>query len=447
VRRGVLDRLASPRLTVALLAALGALLLLGLAVPQRAVLQGERYGRWAAENPWLVTVLEGAGLTDLHHSVLAYGVWALFFANLLAAMAARTAGIVRRVRLAGAIPAPLESGFPFRATIAAPRAGALAEARGVLARAGYAVREADGRLRAARHRWSPLATVVFHLSFVVILAGIAATTLTRFEGTIDLAVGEAFDGDLRRFASTARARFAEAPTARFAVEGVETEVVGNVAVRVQVHLRDAQLRAQTIEVNHPWVAGDGTSYVIKDLGVAPLLVVTDRDGKELGGGTIRLDVLGGRTDRFQLLGKRLEARFFPDWYLDGDEDATRSPAMRNPALQLAMRTDTGKVFRRTIRVGEAVEFGPYVVAFPDWRWWARLHGRSERGIALVFGGLAMGVLAVAWRLALRRRDLLVALAPEGGALEVAGRADHYRALFADEFEDTVATLRRAVEAP
>ena len=69
--KGLLDALASLKLTVGLLVAVGLLMGASLVVPQKALLQRALYEEWKAERPALVEALEVAGLTDVHASPLA----------------------------------------------------------------------------------------------------------------------------------------------------------------------------------------------------------------------------------------------------------------------------------------------------------------------------------------------------------------------------------------
>jgi len=97
-----------------------------------------------------------------------------------------------------------------------------------------------------------------------------------------------------------------------------------------------------------------------------------------------------------------------------------------------------------LRPGEAARLGGYTVAFQEQRYWVRFLVRKESGIPLIWTGLALACAALCVRLGLYRREYLVAHDVAAGTLAVAGRAEYYRALFEDEFEATVARLRRAV---
>jgi len=441
-----LRRLASLRLTIWVLAALAVLFLAGLWIPQKALFDREGYLRWVAANPSLSRVLDATGLTDVYASPIAIALWVIFFANLLAVMSARLPVILRRVALSGPIPDPSSGGFPFVRRLPAQGPGGLDAARIVLERRGYRVRRDGERLRAVRNRFSPLATPAFHLSFVVILAGGVATSLTRFQGRVDLGVGERFTGSLAQFVSRPHvARFATLPAERFDVEAVAPTVVDEVPVRLEVALRDVDGTARSMEVNRPHCSDAGTCYVLKDADVAPLLLVLDAEGRELEGGYVRLKLILGKPAQARLMGLPLEVRLFPDWQRVGEEDATRSREMRNPALQLAIVTEDGRTVRKTLRAGEELAAGAYRIRFAGWRYWIQLFVRSERGLGVLLSGFGLAATSLALRLLFFSRELVVALLP-ADAVEIAGRADYYRALFSDEFEAVVREVATALAA-
>jgi hypothetical protein len=442
----VLEILGSLRLTLALLVALGAFFLVGLAIPQKQVLQRALYEQWRAESPTTVALLEAAGLTDAYRSPIALVLWAAFFANLAVVLATRARGTVERTRIDRPVPDPGSApGFGPPRLLALRPGATLAEVRGWFAARRYAIHEGDGRLRAVRHRWAPAASLAFHLSFFLVAAGGVTSFLTRFEGNVDLGEGETYTGRLDQYAAPPRLpRVGAPPEIPFVVESVRPEVEGKVPVAITVLVRDAALRQHAIEVNGPWKEGD-TAFVFKNLGIAPLLVVRDPEGREVFGGYLRLDVLQGKTQDFKLLGQTFTAEFFPDHLEENGVETTRSQELRDPVLRLTVTARSGKQVRASLRPGQSMQLGPYTLTFAAFRYWVRIYVRSERGLGLVWLGFALGALALVGRLVLYRREYVVGPGP-GGALAIAGRSEYYRALFADEALEVGDALERALGA-
>jgi hypothetical protein len=362
-------------------------------------------------------------------------------------MARRLPGTVARVKMPATPPKVGAPGYAAPRTIALRSGLGTGEVAHVLARRGWRVLEEAGRLFAVKNRFAPLASIAFHLSFFLVAVGGATAYFTRFEGFVDLGEGEEFTGALEQYVSRpSLPRFGGPPRGTFTVERIEPLVDGETPVGVRVHLRDEALVRREIEVNRPFESGAG-NFVFRNLGVAPLLIVRDAAGRELFGGWMRLDVLGGRPVALKLLGHRFEARLFPDYFRDGTNEGSRSQQMRNPVLRLATELDTGQPVAASLHPGEWMAVGPVRVIFADWRWWTRLYVRAERGIGIVWTGFALACVAAAFRLLLYRRELLVELAPGGGGLRVTGRAEFYRVLFEDELDGVVRALEAEVGGP
>lgn len=443
----ILRFLGSLRLTLGLLVAVGGLLLVGLAVPQRQLLQAaDLYEEWRSGSPNLVAVLEAAGLTDVHRSPLALALWGLFFVNLAVVIARRLPGTLERVKMPASLPRIGAPGYsPPRRLALGDGAGAEGVAR-ALARRRWDVAEAEGRIFAVKNRRAPLASVAFHLSFFLVALGGATSYFTRFEGFVDLGEGEVFTGDLAQYAGPpSLPRFGGPPRVSFTVERIEPLMEGDTPLGVKVHLRDETLVRRVIEVNRPFASG-GVNFVFRNLGVAPLLIVHDGVGRELFGGWMRLDVLGGRRAELELVGLKLEAELFPDYFREGAAEGSRSQRMRDPVLRLATDGDRGRRVAASLRPGEQMEIGPLRIAFADWRWWARLYVRAERGIGIVWSGFAVACVAAALRLLFYRRELLVEWDGAGGPARVAGRAEFYRVLFEDELDGVVRALESELGA-
>lgn len=442
--RRLVNLIGSPRLTLALLLGVATLLLVGLAVPQKRMLQRELYEQWRGSSPTLVTVLEVLGLTDVYRSPMALVLWGAFFLNLAVVMVRRVPAAMERTRIDGVFPSTRTGGFlgPLEVEV---RDGIDLDAVGTaLRRRGWAVLIRDDRLLGVKCRYSALASIAFHLSFFLVAAGGATSYFTRFEGNLDLGQGEEFTGDLTQYSTPPiLPRCGGPPAARFSIEGIEPLVDGDVPAGVKIWIRDDSMLQRTIEVNRPYDSGTA-SFVFRTLGVAPLIVVHDAAGQERFGGLIRLDILGGRTDEFGLLGQKFQAEFFPDYTVDGDVEGTRSQRMRDPVLRLTVSALSGRKIAASLRPGDSMAVGPYRLTFVDWRWWVRLYVRSERGLGVIWTGFALACAAAVARLLYYRREVLAEWAPGGRTLRIYGRAEYYRVLFHDELEAVVSALRAEV---
>jgi cytochrome c biogenesis protein ResB len=221
-------------------------------------------------------------------------------------------------------------------------------------------------------------------------------------------------------------------------------VVDDTPVGMLVTFTDQQDREHLVEINRP-LRLRGCSLVVQDLGVAPLVVLADETGREIDGAWVKLDVLQGQTDIFQMAELDFTAAFFPDLVMVDGQPRTRSRQFNNPALWLLVSRAGEILADTTVRPGEEILMGRMRLMVPEIRFWARFYVRQESGLWLVWTGFALATFALVWRLVFYRREYWVAYLEEDGAvaaINVAGRAEFFRALFQEEFDSTVERLRR-----
>ena len=416
------------------------IMLMGLLVPQRSLLAPSGlYGAWYARNPALARVLEASGFTDIYTSPLALCAWGVFFLNLLLVMGDRAGTLKKRAGLPqpGGLPSPSTMGCR---VARAPVSNSIELAEEVFKRKGFEVVRGAKGLYAVRYRWSPMATLVFHLSFLLMMAGGMFSAWTRFSATSLLAEGESFDGRSGPYLSPPSVRrFATPPSVRFTVEKVVPVAEGLTAVDITARIALPDGKRREAKVNHPFKS-DSTSFVVLDLGVAPLLLLKDSGGAELDGAFVKMLPGSRNTERFSLGGVQMEARFFPDYSEEGGGPAGRSKEFRNPVLLIKAALVGGANPPAVLKLkpGESAGLGRNSLTFEELRYAVKFFVRRERGVWLVYTGFFLACTALAVRLYLYRREY--AVAEDGGAVQIGGRAEYYPALFGEEFDRMVGAL-------
>jgi cytochrome c biogenesis protein ResB len=444
--RRILLTIGSLRLTIVIIIAVTILLLAGLVVPQRSVLHRDLFLDWQSSHPRLVSILDLLGLTNVYRSPLAYGLWTLFFLNLSVVMWIRVGVVRARVALhPGKLTAPASEN---EIVIRLPDGGDVAGiVEGFCKRRKLTYLSGNDRFYAVGNRLSPVATLVFHLSFFLILAGGLTSLYTRFTARIEITAGERFDGELSRYLEPPRLPKIGAPPApRFMVERIEPELEQGTPVGVVVTIRDATGQVHTAEINRPFRI-DGCSFVIQDLGVAPLVILSDSNGTQIDGAWVRLDVLLGKQDRLRMADLDLLVTFFPDLIFDDGVPATRSLEIINPAFVFTSGSGDEAIASEPVRLGEEVAISGTGLAVPDLRHWVRFYVRKESGLAIVWTGFALAAGALVWRFIFYRRELWGSFRrdAEGTTLVLSGRAEFYRDLFTEELAATAEELGRELE--
>jgi cytochrome c biogenesis protein ResB len=185
-----LKYLSSLRFTILLISLLGLIFAIGLWVPQQRLLK-TIYLEWQKKSPDLVAFLDALGLTTIYTSPITITLWLLFFLNLSLVLWQRWPIIKSRITLSEARIADPETagGYPFRKTypLATDVGGDAIIAR--IRKSGYTILGDTTGFYGVKNRLAPIAFMLFHLSFFLILLGGLISVYTEFIGYLDLAQG------------------------------------------------------------------------------------------------------------------------------------------------------------------------------------------------------------------------------------------------------------------
>lgn len=440
--------LGSLRFTISLIVALGVIFLLGLWIPQKGVLTYESYLQWQKDMPGLVAVIESLGLMEIYRAPVTLCLWLLFFVNLSLVMWQRLPVVRRRLTIPDPLPDPAAVSFPCRTVIELPVAVDQGQLFALLATAGYKCHGTVARFYGIRNRLSPAASLLFHLSFFLLLLGGVISTYTRFVGTIDLAEGETFSGEVERYTGKPLLPgLGGPPRFKVTVRKVTPLIEAQTPTGLQVTLEDEQSRLHTININSPYKK-DNISLVVKDLGLAPLFILRDRDGHELDGAFVKLNLLRGKEDGFKMGGHEFRLRFFPDYQQVNGEDSSRSEEFRNPVLAImTLRGAERSISRIPYASGARVQLGEKELVLSQQAFWVRLTVVSESGVFLVYAGFCFACVGLLWRFCFYRREIAGSLSGTGAGgteLTLAYRSEFYRSLGEEEFEQLQARLKLLV---
>jgi hypothetical protein len=435
----LLKYLSSLRFTILLICLLGLIFAIGLWIPQKSLLK-TIYLQWQKNSPDLVAFLDMLGLTTIYTSPITLTLWLLFFLNLSLVLWQRLPVIKSRISLSGpkSVDPLTAAGYPFLRSYPLP-AGVDGEA--IIARLRkrrYVVLGDAGGFYGIKNRLAPVAFMLFHLSFFLILLGGLISIYTEFIGYLDLTQGESFHGEISRYNTSLGMKIpaiGSPPVASFTVKSIVPRVTYNTPTGISVLLVDDSGKAYDVDINRPFSTGHA-SFVFKHLGVSPLLVLKDAAGKETGGAYIRLDVLQRKPDRFILGPFTYTATFYPDFVMEEGKRASRSMEFNNPMFFIAVEQDGKKIAEGLVPKNGALEFAGYRLEMRDMPFWVRFYVVKQRGLSILYAGFAIATIGVIWRLLFYRRELIGAVREENGGrcLVVAGRSEYYKSLAEDEFD-------------
>jgi cytochrome c biogenesis protein ResB len=436
----IVKYLSSLRFTIVLICLLGAIFAIGLCIPQQRLLKGI-YFEWKTNSPGLVAVLDALGLTTIYTSPITLTLWLLFFLNLSLVLWQRIPVVKGRISLSDKrIGDPVTAGgYSFRSSYQLPANLGGEQIIALLQKCRYTVIGDASGFYGVKNRLAPVAFMLFHLSFFLILLGGIVSVYTEFIGYLDLAQGESFQGELSRYNESPRPKMpaiGSPPMASFTVTSIVPHVIKNTPTGIDVVLTDSEGKTHKVDINRPYATGP-SSFVFKHLGISPLFVMKDPSGKDLGGAYIKLDVLQHKPDHFSLGGVSFTATFYPDFVLDNGLRATRSMEFNNPVFYLVAERGGKKIGEGLVPKNGWLDFQGYHLEMRDMPYWVRFYVVKQRGLAILYAGFAIATIGVIWRLLFYRREILGAVREEDGgrSLVIAGRSEYYKSLAEDEFNE------------
>ncbi|RFU23312.1 cytochrome c biogenesis protein ResB [Geodermatophilus marinus] len=283
-------RLTAMRTAIVLLFLLAVAAIPGSLLPQRALSQ-DNVRQYYLDHPTLAPVLDRLYLFDVFSSPWFAAVYLLLFVSLIGCVVPRVAEHARALRAAPP-PAPRRLlRLPDSAGLATPLAGPAAldvveeELRvrrfRVVRRSGAAGEE----LSAEKGSWKETGNLVFHLSLVALLLGLAGGKLWGYEGSILVTEGQGFCNSFQQYDTYSAGPLVEGSDLSplcvdledFRAEYEEDLTAASYTADISYGPPGAEGRRTTIGVNDPLRTGGDRVYVTGH-GYSPRFTVTLPDG-------------------------------------------------------------------------------------------------------------------------------------------------------------------------
>lgn len=451
--RFVWTQLTSMRTALVLLFALALVAIPGSLVPQRPV-NPIKVLDFAAENTELAKWYERLGLFDVYASPWFAAVYLLLLVSLVGCILPRIGVYYRALRKP---PPPTPRRLD---RLPAHVAGdtsmgsfeVLDAAASHLRAKRFRVRRDEDSVGGERGYLREFGNLVFHLSFVGVLAGVAWSSLWGYKGEVIVVEGQAFSNSLTqyddlsaggRFNPTALDPFTltlDEFVARFEVGPVQRGAAREFTARVTVQEPGGQPRQEVMEVNRPVRVG-GTSVHLIGHGYAPVVTVTDPQGNVAMSGPV---VFLPQDGNFTSLGvvkapdarpERLafEGYFLPTAIVDDQGPRSVFPDAFDPKLfitgwsgppqesdgrpesifsldkdGLTQMSENGSPVSFALSPGQQVELPDgSTFSFDSWQRWTKLQISRTPGLWLTAGSIALAVAGMSLSLFVRPRRVWV----------------------------------------
>ncbi len=456
--RFVWTQLTSMRTALVLLFALAVAAIPGSLIPQRRI-SPIRVDDFIVAHPTLGPLYDKVGLFSVYSSPWFSAVYLLLFVSLIGCIVPRVRVYARALR-AQPPRTPRNLGrLPAYATAEVEGDDVLERAAQELRRQHYRVRVEAGSVAAERGYLREAGNLVFHVSLLFLLLGVAVGALWGYRGSSVVVVGQGFSNSVTQYDDlSAGAWFRATSLKPFSVIVKDFDVkfeMGPVQTgaarlfRADLDVTEAPgdpTEPVALEVNHP-LHIDGSTVHLIGHGYAPVVTVKDgqgnvafsgpvvflpQDGNFTSAGVVK--VPDARPQRLALQG------FFLPSTVPGADNAPVSafPDALNPGLFInvwsgppvpetgraeniytldttgltQVKGDDGAPLRVALQPGQGVTLpdGLGSVRLDGWDRWVKLQVGNSPGAPIALGSIAFAVLGLCLSLFIRPRRVWVRLA-------------------------------------
>jgi cytochrome c biogenesis protein ResB len=446
--RRMFNFLASGRLAVVLLAVLAVLLGVFLLVPQFDSKDSIALNIWLEANGALGRLTQALGLVDVQHSWLLFGTYGLLFVNLLFCMIRRFRRIMGSFHLP-TLPPDVSALWLHRQLKTA--GNEIEHVADIARRKGYRTIIFGNTVYGLRGRFAKLGHWIFHVSFLVILAGgmWVAATPEVFRGTVGIGEGEPFDLYRAPFLATNIPISRELQSLRFKMEEIDVSTEGEEVRRFEARVSTPEGRQTVIGINRPFRKRP-YQVLLTGFGYMPGWAVINPRGRMIRGAWIKMVPFPQFLEDSFSIGPEtstVNVRFFPDYHIDGKEIRTLSYELKKPKFEARILWRGEQVFEGLLEPGQRVDLGDGRQFFflQDIRKYGMLDVMREQGHEIIFTGLVIMVLGILIRYAMIRKEIIVRVGAE--SLHLYGRSEILTNLFAEEFEQMAKELDKTGPSP
>lgn len=488
-------QLTSMRTALLLLLLLAVGAVPGSLFPQRGV-EARQVEAYFAAHPTAAPILDTFGMFDVYGSVWFSAIYLLLMVSLIGCVVPRL-GVYSRALRSRPPKAPKNlHRLPASDIVETDEsvAAVMTAARRAVGRARIDI--VDGELRAERGYLREAGNLVFHFSLLVVLVGVAASSLWGYRGSAIVTEGSGFSNSLTQydeFASGAFFDVSDMPPFSlalddfdfdFRLDGPQRGAPRSIeAAGTYVAEPGGEPVPYQIEVNDPLTI-DGTSIFLVGQGYAPVIKVTDSLGNVAFNGPVPFLPSDGTytsTGVLKVPGAKPEQLGFQGFFLPtavtvGEEAPVSAfPAPANPLLGLfayhgdlglddgltqsvyvldkdkltQFQTAEGEAFRLSLSLGQVADLPDgSTVQFVGLRQFTKIQISSTPWLQVPLWGISIGVLGLMLSLTIRPRRIWVRARREGSrtVVEIAALDRVPRDDLPADLDDFVERLKDGLKA-
>lgn len=292
-------------------------------------------------------------------------------------------------------------------------------------------------LHAFKGRFSPLGNLLFHFSFVLIIAGVWMNLLYGFEGTTILMEGEEFMGTRAEYASPPASR--SLPVLNFRVEKITPRYWADkllfTDLRAELKYPDGgEVREGVASLSNP-LGIDGAQVTLVGMGIAPRYILRDKNERVTKSAFLKLNIFSpGSEDDFKVPGypHKVNVSFYPDHEVVDGRLVSKSMNADNPAYLINVLRNRVPAYIGNLKPGEEAYFEGLNLSFPEFKYWGIFRITKKEGHWLIWIAFIFFGIGLLWRLFFYQRE--IALIKANGTIYLYGNSEYHSRLFREELK-------------
>ncbi|MCX9085897.1 MAG: cytochrome c biogenesis protein ResB [Candidatus Methanoperedens sp.] len=449
----------SRKLAIFLISMVILLSLIGTTVPQKSQIKTDVYNAWKNTNPQQADIFEAIGFTNLFSSFIFLIIAFLLSINTAFCTWNMLKGAFRKL---GSYPqfqndqyiSKLENHSVLKTE--KEQVQIISEINSVLKERGYKVSQRQNCIFAHKNKLGVLGTSLFHICILVIILSVVYGTTGRMEGDMRLIEGQTLSEDHENymfinegpFFNEAHQGFNITLQKFYAKYNDETNTPRGASGTLSIE-KDGKLEKTDIVYSNHLMNYGGYTFLGNVYGMAPLLILRDRDGKVISGSYI--------TAQDQDESDRYVAFFnIGDTGLEGglmvymttnltSRKIMEADALQEPILFLKIFDKGSEIYNGTLKMNDTVQIDDKNLGFYDIKYWSNFYIVKDRSTMFVYAGIGSIIFSLAISLFLVPKKIWIEVVKSEkdnhSEIYIGGRADKFRSFYEEEIGDIVNRIK------
>jgi hypothetical protein len=286
-----------------------------------------------------------------------------------------------------------------------------------------------------RGRFSPLGNILFHLAFLLIVAGVYFSIFYRFEGTVHLIEGQKFEGTYGEYSNLVAGPAATFMDAPFEVLEIKPKFWGRELLFTELIGRLKSIEGIQEATLSSAASIGGASVTLSSISYACQYTLKDKNGKELDKGIVNLSNFSpGSSDSFQVPGYpyKIFISVYPDAEIRGGNLVNKSMNLTNPAYYVRIVKNKNPVFSGIVPVKGSAHFDGFQITFPNIHYNGTFNIKRDPGEWFYWIAFILMCLGLIIRLLFFKREIHIT--EHGHYLDFHARSDYHSQLFVARYD-------------